>query len=146
MDISFVCRRIHCIQLLIYNTNLLLLKEYLRVPYLGERTLGKVRNTVIQTYKIINIFYSMKNKNIKYLKDYETDMITALFHSYTRQLPQSTLIEMDRIYTEETGKTLRTNFSCSGCILKLMKEVGKLYFKENIDSLPDDLKDKFNTK
>ena len=88
----------------------------------------------------------MKNKNIKYLKDYETDMITALFHSYTRQLPQSTLIEMDRIYTEETGKSLRTNFSCSGCILKLMRSIGKLYFKENIDSLPDDLKDEFNTK
>ena len=86
----------------------------------------------------------MKKQNIKYLKDYETDMITALFHSYTRQLPQSTLIEMDRIYTEETGKTLKTNFSCSGCILKLMRSVGKLYFKENIDSLPDDLKDKFN--
>ena len=88
----------------------------------------------------------MKKQNIKYLKEYEQDMITSLFHSYTRQIPQSTLIEMDRIYTEETGKTLRTNFSCSGCILKLMREVGKLYFKENIDRLPDDLKDKFNTK
>ena len=85
----------------------------------------------------------MKKQNIKYLKEYEQDMITALFHSYTRQLPQSTLIEMDRIYTEETGKSLRTNFSCSGCILKLMKSVGKLYFKDNIDNLPDDLKDKF---
>ena len=88
----------------------------------------------------------MKKQNIKYLKDYETDMITSLFHSYTRQLPQSTLIEMDRIYTEETGKSLSTNFSCSSCILKLIKAVGKLYFKENIDRLPDDLKDKFNTK
>ena len=85
----------------------------------------------------------MKKGNIKYLKDYEQDMITAVFHSYTRQLPQSTLIEMDRIYTEETGKSLRTNFSCSSCILKLMRSVGKLYFKENIDCLPDDLKDKF---
>ena len=85
----------------------------------------------------------MKKQNIKYLKEYEQDMITALFHSYTRQLPQSTLIEMDRIYTEETGKSLRTNFSCSSCILKLMKSVGKLYFKDNIDNLPDDLKDKF---
>ena len=113
---------------------------------MGKGTFGKDRNTVIQTYKIINIFYSMKKQNIKYLKDYETDMITSLFHSYTRQLPQSTLIEMDRIYTEETGKTLKTNFSCSGCILKLMRSIGKIYFKENIDRLPDDLKDKFNTK
>ena len=55
----------------------------------------------------------MKNKNIKYLKDYETDMITAVFHSYTRQIPTAVLMEIDRIYTEETGKTLRTNYSCS---------------------------------
>lgn len=88
----------------------------------------------------------MKKQNIKYLKDYEKDMITSLFHSYCRQIPTAVLMEIDRIYTEETGKTLRTNFSCSSCILKLMKEVGKLYFKENIDNLPDDLKDKFNTK
>ena len=88
----------------------------------------------------------MKKQNIKYLKDYETDMITALFHSYIRQIPTATLMEIDRIYTEETGKSLRTNYSCSGCILKLMRSIGKLYFKENIDRLPDDLKDKFNTK
>lgn len=88
----------------------------------------------------------MKNNNTKYLKTYEKDMITALFHSYTRQIPTATLMEIDRIYTEETGKTLKTNFSCSGCILKLMRSIGKLYFKENIDRLPDDLKDEFNTK
>ena len=85
----------------------------------------------------------MKKQNIKYLKEYEQDMITSLFHSYTRQIPTATLMEIDRIYAEETGKTLRTNFSCSSCILKLMKSVGKLYFKDNIDNLPEDLKDKF---
>ena len=88
----------------------------------------------------------MKKQNIKYLKDYETDMITALFHSYTRQIPTATLMEIDRIYTEETGKSLKTNYSCTGCILKLLKNTAKIYFKESIDRLPDDLKDKFNTK
>ena len=88
----------------------------------------------------------MKKQNIKYLKDYEPDMITALFHSYCRQIPTATLMEIDRIYTEETGKTLSTNFSCSSCILKLMRSIGKLYFKENIDCLPDDLKDKFKNE
>ena len=85
----------------------------------------------------------MKNNNTKYLKTYEADLITALFYDYTRQIPTSTLMEMDRIYTEETGKSLRTNYSCTGCILKLMKNTAKLYFKENTDKLPDDLKDKF---
>lgn len=85
----------------------------------------------------------MKKQNIKYLKDYEADMITSLFHSYCRQLPSSTLMEIDRIFTEETGRVLKTNFSCSNCTLKLLKEMAKVYFKENIDNLPDDLKDKF---
>ena len=88
----------------------------------------------------------MKKQNIKYLKEYETDMITALFHSYTRQIPTATLMEIDRIYTEETGKSLKTNYSCTGCILKLLKNTAKIYFKESIDRLPDDLKDKLNTK
>ena len=88
----------------------------------------------------------MKKQNIKYLKDYEQDMITAVFHSYTRQIPTATLMEIDRIYTEETGKSLKTNYSCTGCILKLLKNTAKIYFKESIDRLPDDLKDKLNTK
>lgn len=85
----------------------------------------------------------MKKGNVKYLKNFEKDMITSLFHQYCRQIPTATLMEIDRIYTEETGKTLKTNYSCSNCILKLMKAIGKVYFKENIDNLPDDLKNKF---
>ena len=66
----------------------------------------------------------MKKQNVKYLKDYEQDMITAVFHSYTRQIPTAVLMEIDRIYTEETGKSLRTNFSCFGWLLKLMSLIG----------------------
>ena len=88
----------------------------------------------------------MKKSNSKFLKDYEADMITALFHSYTRQIPSSTLMEIDRIYTEETGKTLKTNFSCSNCILKLMKQIAIVYFKDNLDNLEEDLREKFKEK
>ena len=113
---------------------------------MGKGTPGQDRDTFIQTDKIINIFYNMKNNNTKYLKTYEADMITALFYDYTRQLPQSTLLEIDRIYAEETGKTLRTNYSCTACILKLLKNIAKIYFGENTDKLPDDLKEKFILK
>lgn len=110
---------------------------------MDKRTPSQDRDTVIQIDKIINIFYNMRTNNTKYLKVYEADMITALFYDYTRQLPQSTLIEIDRIYTEETGKILRTNYSCTSCILKLLKNIAKIYFGENTDKLPDDLKEKF---
>lgn len=88
----------------------------------------------------------MKTKNQKYLKDYEADMITAIFHSYVRQIPTSNLMEIDRIYTEETGKVLSTKFACCNCILRLMTKVGVLYFKDNLDNLDDDLKEKFKEK
>ena len=88
----------------------------------------------------------MKTKNQKYLKNFEADMITALFHSYTRLIPSSTLMELDRIYTEETGKTLKTNFSCSGCILKLMRQMAIVYFKDNLENLEEDLREKFKEK
>lgn len=110
---------------------------------MDKGTPGQDRDTVIQTYKIKNIFYSMKNNNTKYLKNYEADLITALFYDYSRQLPQSTLMEIDRIYTEEAGKSLNTNYSCTACVLRLLKQTAKLYFNENTDKLPDNLKDKF---
>lgn len=103
-----------------------------------------VKNLIINKY-ILNKRH-MKKTSEKFLKGFEADMITALFHSYTRQIPTSDLMEIDRIYTEETGKSLKTNFSCSNCILKLMKQTAMLYFKENVDNLPDDLKDKFKEK
>lgn len=88
----------------------------------------------------------MKKFNEKYLKEYEADMITSLFHSYSRQIPTSALMEIDRIYTEETGNVLSTNFSCSNCILKLLKRVGVVYFKAYPERLPEDLVDKFKEK
>lgn len=122
------------------------------------RVVGKDRNIVIQDHKVkISMFIKyilnkdvnqkhMKKSNSKFLKDYETDMITALFHSYTRQIPSSSLMEIDRIYTEETGKTLKTNFSCSGCILRLMRQMAIVYFKDNLENLEEDLREKFKEK
>lgn len=90
--------------------------------------------------------YNMKKTNIKYLKDFKDDMITALFYSYTRQIPSSSLREIDRIYTEETGKNLRTNFACSSCVLRLMRQTAIIYFKDFLDELPEELQAKYKEK
>lgn len=89
---------------------------------------------------------TMKKNNMKTLKQFEKDFITAIFYDYTKQIPTSLLMEIDKIYTEETKKNLKTNFACSNCILKLMRLTGILYFRENPDSLPEELKEKFNNK
>lgn len=90
--------------------------------------------------------YNMKKTNIKYLKDFKDDMITALFYSYTRQIPSSSLREIDRIYTEETGKNLKTNFACSSCVLRLMRQTAIIYFKDFLDELPEELQAKYKEK
>lgn len=82
----------------------------------------------------------MKKENIEVLKKFETDMITAMLQNYSRPIPTSALMEIDRIYTEETGIVLNVNFSCSVCVLKLLKKMGKVYFKEV--EVPDKYKDK----
>ena len=89
---------------------------------------------------------SMKKTNIKYLKDFKDDMITALFYSYTRQIPSSSLREIDRIYTEETGKNLKTNFACSSCVLRWLRQTAIIYFKDFLDELPEELQAKYKEK
>lgn len=88
----------------------------------------------------------MKKANEKYLKKFEAEMITAVFADYVRNLPTADLMEMDRIYTEETGKNLRTNYGCSSCILKLLRQCGRLYFTENLSVLDEKLQEKFKEK
>lgn len=85
----------------------------------------------------------MKASNKKYCAKYRDEMITALFFQYVRNLPKSTLIEFDRIYTEETGDTLDTNFSCGHCILYLVGKVGKVYFTDYPDELTTEQKENF---
>lgn len=84
----------------------------------------------------------MKSSNKKYVEKYRTEMITATFHQYVRNLPISVLREFERIAEEESGKTVKTNFGCSHCVLKLVKQVGKIYFKDYPDEIPEELKNR----
>lgn len=85
----------------------------------------------------------MKKQNAKYLQSYEHEMLTSLFADYSRPITHRALIDLDSIYTEETGKNLHTNYSCSSCILRLLRELAKVYFSEYPDRLPEDKKSKF---
>lgn len=87
----------------------------------------------------------MKKQNKKYLCDYTGDMITALFYSYIKNLPSSALREIERIYEDETGKSLNTNFTCGKCNLTLLQKTGKLYFSNYPEELPEDLIQRFNS-
>ena len=84
----------------------------------------------------------MKEENLKFLETVEPELITALWYDYSRNLPTSTLKELDRIYTEETKNTHPVNYGCGKCILGLLKRCSRLYFKELPERIPEDLKDR----
>lgn len=85
----------------------------------------------------------MKAKNKNFLEKYKNELITAYFHKYVRNLPMSVLMEIERLIEDETSKSLKTNFGCGACVLKLMQAAAKKYFTDYPDELSDDLKDKF---
>lgn len=84
----------------------------------------------------------MKSVNKKYVEKYETEMITAVYHQYVRNLPMSVLREFERIAEEESGSPVKTNLGCGACILKLIKQVGKIYFKDYPERIPEKKKEK----
>lgn len=85
----------------------------------------------------------MRKQNAKYLQNYEHELLTALFADYSRPVTHRTLIDLDSIYTEETGKNLHTNYSCSSCILRLLRELANVYFSEYPERLPERYGTKF---
>ena len=70
----------------------------------------------------------MKTTNRNKLKPYESNLRTAYYNDYSRNLPTSVLNMMEQVMFDETGWTQKTNLSCSHCVLRLLKAVAKLYF------------------
>ena len=73
----------------------------------------------------------MKPNNKRLLSKYEQNLKTALYSDYSRNMPRASLVEIEKVVFDETGKSLNTNYNCSHCIMKLLKEAAKLYFNEN---------------
>lgn len=71
----------------------------------------------------------MKSPNKAILGKYKDQLERAYYHDYAYNLPRAVLDQFEKIYFDETGKDLKTNFSCSRCVLTLLKKVGKLYFE-----------------
>lgn len=84
----------------------------------------------------------MKKSNEEYLKKYEQDLITALFYSYSRPIPTSALMEIESIITQENVNMPSINYSCSSCILKLLRMAAKVYFKEFPERVPEKLRNR----
>ena len=73
----------------------------------------------------------MTKQDRSFLKEYELNFKTAVNSDYSRNMPRASLEEIEKVVFDETGKTLNTNYNCSHCIMKLLKEAAKLYFNDN---------------
>lgn len=97
-----------------------------------SKILGKFKKEKVQE----------ENDDKKFLDGYKNDFVTAVFFSYSRPISTEVLKKMESIYTANTKKELKINYTCSNCILRLMKTVGKWYFSMYPDEVPDNQKDK----
>lgn len=72
----------------------------------------------------------MKSSNKKIFDKYETNLRTAFKANYSRNLPKSSIQELEKAYYDETGEVLHTNYSCGVCILNTLKKIARLYYGE----------------
>ena len=62
------------------------------------------------------------------LRPYEEYFRTAVRADYARNPGAAALGRMETIYMEISGSGTRVNKGCGRCILRLMKDLGALYF------------------
>ena len=70
------------------------------------------------------------NDQLNELKEAESYFNTMVNADYKRNTPRSLDEKVHKIYTEATGVEYRMNYSCSVCVGKLYKTVGRLYFED----------------
>lgn len=67
----------------------------------------------------------------KALKPYERYMETALRASWASYPGSAALDTMHAIHARVTGSRLPMNKGCSACIMRLLKELGAIYFAKD---------------
>lgn len=72
----------------------------------------------------------MTDEQFNILAQYEPNYESALKANYTRYPGREAVDLMFRTYREITGSRININRACSVCLLNLVKNVGRLYFKE----------------
>ena len=67
----------------------------------------------------------------KVLQKYEDRFYTAVFSDYIRNIGSRELTELISTYNEITGNHLViSNPSCSACVLRVFRTIGKYYFDQ----------------
>lgn len=79
-------------------------------------------------------------EQMQILAQWESNFGTAVRSNWARGIGRSATAQLHRIYTEATGDRRTLNASCGTCVLRLLKDAGRLYFadKEEMIALMND--------
>lgn len=73
---------------------------------------------------------TFNEEQLKTLSAWEDHFRTAVNSKWARNPGSNGLRQIWTIYTLATGDTRRFNDNCSDCILRLLQDCGKVYFKD----------------
>lgn len=72
----------------------------------------------------------MTDEQFNALAPYEQNYKTAIESNFSRYPGRAAIETMFNIYKDLTGSRIRLHASCGTCVLHLVQDVGRLYFKE----------------
>lgn len=79
-------------------------------------------------------------EQFKVLEQFEKHFKTAVSSNWSRNPGAAGLQVIHSIFTTATGEKIRLNVSCGQCILNLIRDCGKLYFKDKEERTKEDAK------
>lgn len=68
-------------------------------------------------------------EELQTLKKYESNLRTAVYEDYSRNIPGEGIQEMISIYEKVTGGKVLERMSCGACQLNFLKRLGKMYLE-----------------
>ena len=89
----------------------------------------------------------LTDKQFQTLSQYETQFRTAVKARWARFPGSAALHQIHKIEREVTGRATSLNTSCSTCVLRLLTEMGNIYFagkaeresQRKVDVIPDEV-------
>lgn len=75
----------------------------------------------------------LNDEQYEYLSQFEDRFYTAVFADWARKPSPVVMQSIHRIWCEVTGRKEILRDSCAHCILRLMKDIGNLYYQEKAE-------------
>lgn len=76
-------------------------------------------------------------EDMRVLDGYEHTFKTAIENGYCRNFGSSQYRELNNVYEHLTGNRYRADMGCPHCVLRFIKELGRLYYEAKAQMQPE---------